>query len=93
MEQSPQPFFINSFLQIGLEDPFPDDENLYDGSLDDESPDTYKMPSKVEHPVYAESRYINGFGPYCLYIPRRELMFKLMRACIDVKSEDELWFN
>ena len=32
---------INSFLQIGLEDPWPDDEKKFKGSLDDVDPSVY----------------------------------------------------
>ena len=37
-------FNINSFTQVGFEDPFPDDDMLYDGSLDDVDPEIYKLP-------------------------------------------------
>jgi hypothetical protein len=28
-----------------------------------------------------------------IYIPRKEIMWKLMKACIGVSDEKELWFN
>ena len=31
--------------------------------------------------------------PDFIYIPSSEMMFKMMKACISVYSEDELWFN
>ena len=37
-------FNINSFTQIGLEDPWPEDEDLVIGSLDDVDPKVYFMP-------------------------------------------------
>ena len=84
---------INSFMQIGLEDPWPEDEKIITGSLDDIDPKVYKIPTKVEDDVYAAYRYINGSSPTVVYIPRKEIMLKLMRACIDVKNPKDLWFN
>ena len=86
-----QPFNINSFLQIGIDDPFADDDEKYKGSIDDVDPDLFKLPVKADDLVYAQSRYIQGFSPYCIYIPRREIMFKLMRACIAVSDPSDLW--
>lgn len=87
------PFTINSFAQIGLSDPFPDDDQFIEGSLDDVNPDLYKMPDSPEVKVYPDDRYRKGFCPYCIYIPRKEIMLKLMRACIGVRNPSELWFN
>ena len=84
---------INSFTQVGLEDPFPNDDEYIEGSLDDVDPEVYRVPTKPEDTVYGESRFIEGFGPYCLYIPRKEIMLKLMRACVNCKEPSDLWFN
>jgi len=27
------------------------------------------------------------------YFPRKDVLLKMMRACIGVKKEEELWFN
>ena len=27
------------------------------------------------------------------YIPRKDIMIKLMRGCLDVKTKEELWVN
>lgn len=32
-------------------------------------------------------------SPMCIYIPNRIITFKIIRACIDVKTPEELWFN
>ena len=32
-------------------------------------------------------------SPICLFLPRKEILLKLIRACIDVKDQNELWFN
>ena len=51
------------------------------------------MPDRPDKLVYPEFRYIKGQVPYCIYIPRKEIMLKLMRACIGVTREEDLWFN
>jgi len=33
------------------------------------------------------------YGPRLIYMPRKEILIKLMRACIQVKTEKELWFG
>ena len=86
-------FNILSFTQIGLEDPFPADEDLYDGSWDDIAPEVYKIPMKPTDLVYKRDRYFAEHSPLHIYIPRKEIMFKLMRACVAVQTPEELWFN
>lgn len=41
--------------------------------------------------LYPENRYIEDQVPLHIYIPRKEIMFKLMRACIDVEKPEDLW--
>ena len=36
---------------------------------------------------------IEGNSPQCLYIPNKDVMFKLMRACINVQNPEFLWFK
>jgi len=48
-------------------------------------------PNKIEDRVYPNSRYVKGNSPYCIYIPCKEVMLKLMRACVQVKDPEELW--
>lgn len=44
--------------------------------------------------VYPEGKIQNpSESPSTLYFPRKEIMLKMMRACIGVKSPQELWFN
>ena len=82
--------FINRFWTIGFADPFPhDDENII-GSVDD-IPDDLSTPCRVEDHVYPNSRYTEGNSPYCIYLPCREVLLKLMRACIKVKTPGDLW--
>jgi len=72
---------------VGLIDPFPEEEVAI------ESPG--ELPKEVDGvlpDVYADTRYVYGNSPYCLYIPNRDIMFKLMRACVKVEDAEELWF-
>ena len=81
---------INRFFSIGITDPYPDDDLHIIGSRDD-GEDTLPVPDKIEDLIYPISKYIEGKGPYCIYIPNKEMMFKMMRACIKVKNPKELW--
>ena len=77
-----QAFNINSLLTVGLEDPFPNEVsyNKTRGHLPEEVPDSQDTVAFV----YDTARYIEGNSPYCVYVPCRDIMFKLMRACIAV---------
>ena len=50
-----------------------------------------KTPHEIDHHVYPDSRYTEGNSPFCIYIPCKEVMLKLMRACIKVTEPDNLW--
>ena len=43
-----------------------------------------KVCYNISDNVYPDSRYIEGNSPYCLYVPNKVIMFKIMRACIAV---------
>ncbi len=49
-------------------------------------------PNGIDDLVYDDCRLIKGFIPWALYIPRREIMFKMMRACVGVKEKAQLWY-
>ena len=83
-------FLIKRFWTVGFADPYPDDDKNIIGSVDDVPPDL-KTPCRVEDRVYPDSRYVQGRSPFCMYIPCKEIMLKLMRACVKVKSPEELW--
>ena len=83
-------FNINRFFSVGISDPFPDDDLNIIGSRDD-GEDFLAVPEKVEDFVYPDSRYVEGDSPNCIYIPNKEIMFKMMRACITVKDPFALW--
>ena len=42
--------------------------------------------------VYPKERYNEGNSPYTIYIPSKDIMFKLMRACIHAEDPTDLWF-
>ena len=54
---------------------------------------TFVPPKCYKDLVYSASRYIKGESPKCIYFPGRKLMFKMMRACIGIEKEEDLWFN
>lgn len=94
-------FLINSFSQIGWTDPFEEEGDLGDlavlsdtGSAEN-SPQTecIRFPTDADQDVYPQSYYRPGQSPSCVYIPSREIMFKMMRACIGIQEEDDLWIN
>ena len=43
--------------------------------------------------IYERERYFEKESPKPIYIPSRKLMLKIMRACIGVHDEKDLWFN
>lgn len=42
---------------------------------------------------YPENRLIKGQSPIQIFIPSKEIMIKLMRACICVEKVDDLWIS
>ena len=84
----PTTFNIYNLNQVGICDPFKI-ENI-SGSQKKFS----FVPPQIEGElVYDKCRYMEGYGPKCIFIPSKQIMFKLMRACVDVQDESELWFN
>jgi hypothetical protein len=56
----------------------------------DESDDPYGFP-KTHNLVYHTARYLNDSSPMCVYIPSKEILFKMMKACIGVDKPQDLW--
>ena len=83
-------YLINRFWTVGFADPFPDDDKNIIGSVDD-TPDDLATPCRAEDRVYPDSRYTPGNSPFCIYLPNKEVMLKLMRACVKVKIVEDLW--
>lgn len=61
-------FLIHSFTDIGMRDPFPDDDAVLKGAVDDV---IYSrgIPQILEDDVYPLSRYVEGRSPDSIYIP------------------------
>ena len=75
---------INSFEQIGIHDPFP----LENPSDQQDMPENFQsVRESSQEEVYDSDRMNSQFGsPAMIYIPRKELMIKMMRACIAVSE-------
>jgi hypothetical protein len=43
--------------------------------------------------IYKEYKYQKGSSPFILYKPRKDILFKMMRACIGIKKGEmpNLW--
>ena len=76
-------FNIWSFEQIGMFDPYPEEQ----------METTFAIPQSDKDLVYRIDRYVKGNSPNAIYFPSKMVLFKIMRACIDVQSADQLWFN
>ena len=76
-----------------MHDPFMDDHKTVNGSLDDQDPNlNIALHEKFDSLAYHQNRFTAGQSPICLFIPRKEIMLKLMRACIYVAQPNNLWF-
>ena len=85
MVREPPTYLINSFERLGWQDPFPDDDQMMT-SEDDMSRNKIlsdEQRYKFDY-IYPASRILHSQSPQQIYIPNKALMFKLMRACIDV---------
>jgi hypothetical protein len=80
---------INSFQTIGWNDPFPRDELLVLGSIKDHK--GLRKPQNAYDLVYERRRYTPECSPQCIYIPKKEIMLKLMRSCVGVEKPQDLW--
>ena len=79
LQETDYPFLINSFNYLNWPDPFPEE--------------CKKEPKEFAYLVYHEWRYTPEYSPLCNYIPTKEVMLKLMRACVAVSDEKQFWFN
>lgn len=83
---------VLSFHQLAVQDPFPDDYFSITGSMNDGelliSRDLFDCPDCL---VYAKSRYKADTSPHIVFIPRKEVMLKMMRACVLVEEQRDLW--
>ena len=89
LQDENKPHTINYFEEVGWFDPFPQTSfltNLYDAG-------EFECDDITEN-IYPKSRVSDPENmPKSIYIPKREMMFTMMRACVGVESEDDLFFN
>ena len=78
-----QSFNIYSLEQIGMPDPYPREPMEMD----------FEMPSKEDDLLYAPTRYKYQVSPSTIFLPSRKVLLKIMRACIDIEDEADLWYN
>lgn len=64
-------------------DPFPDEKFEYE----------FQIPEIALDLVYDYSRFDPKKSIRGLYFPSRRVMFKIMRACLDVTDPEKLWFR
>lgn len=77
-----------------MHDPFIDDHFTVKGSKDERDPNFCKnLLEDANSLVYHRQRFTPDHSPLQIFIPRRELLLKMMRACLGIKTEAELWFN
>ena len=53
----------------------------------------FHIPVAEDDMVYRLDRYKPENSPVVTYFPSKLVLFKLMRACIGIDSEKDLWFN
>ena len=69
-----------------MPDPFPYENNKDEKLLEN------KLPPETMELVYDRDRYMAKQSPKPIFIPNRKIMLKIMRACIGIKDEKDLWF-
>lgn len=77
----PQEWLVNSFWSIGWPDPFPDEHSAVD----------QEFLRDREELVYPASRIVTEYSPLVIFIPNRVVLVKMMRACLGVSEQSELW--
>ena len=67
---------------------------MHDPYFAENGDEEVSIPKHITDLVYAESRYIRGLSPSCIFIPSRKVLFKIMRACVVANGDEKkLWFN
>ena len=92
---------VNKFHQLGWSDPFPisklkDDKDsqknykkkAYKSNIKKFSKECFFTDGAL---IYNRKRNCEDFSPMCVYIPSRDLIFKMMRACIGCEKIEDLW--
>ena len=53
----------------------------------------FKKPTGPEDWAYSSERFEMISTPKLVFIPNKLMMLKMMRSCIQVLDEKDLWFN
>ena len=77
---------VSSFEELGMYDPTVKKSKK-------KMSEHFAKPTGPNDLVYKKSRYIKGESPKMIMIPTKKLLFQIMRACVGVKFEEDLWFN
>ena len=72
---------VNNFEFIGMSDPYPLENDQVIGFQGLPSPEL----------AYPKKRLNWGESPYMIYLPRKEVLFKMMRAGVKVRDKTALW--
>jgi hypothetical protein len=78
-----------TFWSIGMADPFPDETTTADPNCNMLGDQEFTP----ENLIYPEYKYSKEMSPLCVYIPSKQLLLKILRACMGVEEVKELWFN
>ena len=54
---------------------------------------SFEIPKEDDDLVYPDDRYVDGNSPNVIYFPSNLILFKMMRACLGVSNEMDIWFN
>ena len=77
---------IHEWFDIGMTDPLPQEAS--------HGQNTFCEFETQNQFVYPPERLKNEPGPpRCIYLPSRELLWKMMRSAIDITDADDLWFS
>ena len=71
---------VNDWEDIGISDPFPNEDTF--------TKSTWDYPENATTYIYSDKKLIKEYIPNCCYIPNKQMMFKLMRACLGVRTVD-----
>jgi len=47
----------------------------------------------AEKLIYPAYKYNKEWSPTCVYIPSKQMLLKIIRACMGVLKVEDLWFN
>lgn len=66
-----------------MPDPYPDEQMEHE----------FDIPVYDYDLLYHPSRYKYQISPSTIFLPSKKVLLKIMRACIDIEDESDLWYN